>query len=38
MGALIYASYGYQKNRRIERLAEEKEIAVEDGKVEYINK
>ena len=38
MGALIYASYGYRKNRRIERLAEEKEIAVEDGKVEYINK
>ena len=35
MGALIYASYGYQKNRRIERLAEEKEIAIDNEKVEY---
>ena len=38
MGALIYASYGYKKNRKIERLAEENEIAVEDGKVEYSTK
>lgn len=38
MGALIYASYGYQKNRRIERLAEEKEIAIDNEKVEYSTK
>ena len=27
MGAIIYASYGYKKNRKAEALAENKEIA-----------
>ena len=27
MGALIYASYGYRKNRQMEKLAENEEIA-----------
>ena len=30
MGAIIYASYGYQKNRKAEALAENKEIAEEN--------
>jgi len=30
MGALIYASYGYKKNRKAEILAESKEIAGKD--------
>ena len=30
MGALIYASYGYKKNRKAEALAENKEIAEEN--------
>ncbi len=37
MGALIYATYGYGKNRKIEELAKEK-IAVENEKVEYSTK
>ena len=37
MGALIYATYGYGKNRKVEKLAEEK-IAIENEKVEYSTK
>ena len=33
MGAIIYATYGYRKNRRIEALAEEKEIAEKDEQI-----
>ena len=38
MGALIYATYGYGKNRKVERMAEEKEITINDEKVEYSTK